>query len=260
MKKTYNFQKIVLGRKPVAEILHKNPAAIETVFFAREDGGLTALLDLCAHAGVRYRLVPKAELQRIHAGTHQGVLARLRPAPAMDLTDLAGTLAEAPFPIILALDQVQDPGNVGTLARSLYALGGAGILLPQDRSAFLGGYAAKAAAGALHALPVCTAVNLSRALERLADQEITVYGTAHDDTALNLWDVQFHFPAVLVLGNEDKGLRPGVRKRCATLVRIPMLREFDSLNVAQAGAIVLGEMLRQYLSGCTGENLKIPRG
>ena len=148
----------------------------------------------------------------------------------------------APLPLLLALDQVQDPGNVGTLCRTLYALGGAGLLLPRHNSAYLGPAARRAAAGALEHLPVAQVTNLAHALDSAEEAGLTIYGAggAPGHNSLDAFADGMRLPAVLVLGNEDKGLRPGVAKRCAHMLRIPLARPFDSLNVAQAGAVLLG--------------------
>ncbi len=251
-EKSWNSERIVPGRKSVAELLHKTPEHVDTVFVAREDGGLGEILARCRELGVRYRLVPRAELARLTPAAHQGVVARLRLVQATPLSELLRVLPTAPLPLLLALDHIHDPGNAGTLARTLYALGGAGLIVPKDRSAYLGGYAAKAAAGALTQLPVHVAVNLGRVLDQLTAEGLTLYGAAAHQDAAPLWQTAFCFPCVLLLGNEERGLRSTIERRCHHLVRIPMARGFDSLNVAQAGAIILGEMARQVLSGCTG--------
>ena len=204
------------GMKPVLELLRTDPQRIDLVFCKK---GLRTrdaqdVQQLCRQSGVRFSLVDQAALDRLCREAaqqngndaaplnHQGVVARLTATDFRDLADVLQAAAEAPLPLVVALDQVQDPGNVGTLCRTLYALGGAGVILPRHNSAYLGPAAHRAAADAFeHAMQL---------------------------------------PAVLVLGNEDKGLRPGVAKRCGRMLRIPLARKFDSLNVAQAGAILLG--------------------
>ena len=143
-------------------------------------------------------------------------------------------------PLVVALDQVQDPGNVGTLCRTLYALGGAGVILPRHNSAYLGPAAHRAAAGALERLPVARVTNLAHALDEAEEAGFSIYGAGCGPDAADAFEHAMQLPAVLVLGNEDKGLRPGVAKRCGRMLRIPLARKFDSLNVAQAGAILLG--------------------
>lgn len=233
------------GRKPVSELLTSNPQGIDTVFL-EDIPGLGDIVAACRAHGVRFRKLPRKEIDRIFPGNHQGVVARLRSRQMLDIETLITRTASAPFPLILALDQVQDPGNVGTLARTLYALGGAGILFPQDRTAFLGTGASKAAAGALDHLGLCQVVNLARALDTCAQAGLAIYGTGMGEECTALFAAVLRSPAVLVLGNEDKGMRPNVAKRCETVLTIPMQRGLDSINVAQAGAMIVTEMLRQW--------------
>jgi len=233
------------GRKPVLELILSRPEGVDTIFLAEDAPGLGDITRACREQGVRFRKVRKAELDRMFAGNHQGVVARLRSRGMVELDQLIASVADSPFPLILALDQVQDPGNVGTLARTLLALGGAGLLFPKDRTAFIGPAAAKAAAGALDRLPLCQVVNLARALDTCADAGLAIYGSGAGPDSRNLFESRLLFPAVLVLGNEDKGMRPNVGKRCAEILSIPMRGGFDSLNVAQAGAMIMTEMLRQ---------------
>lgn len=159
---------------------------------------------------------------------HQGVAARLAVTGFCGLENLLASVADAPLPLILALDQVQDPGNLGTLCRTLYALGGAGLLLPLHNSAYLGPAAPPAAAGALEHLPVARVTNLAHALDAAEEAGLTIYGTGGADgpRSVNAFTSSLLLPAVLVLGNEDKGLRPGVAKRCSRFLRVPLARPF----------------------------------
>ncbi len=240
----YN-QHLTPGRKPALELLTNNPTGIDTVFLAEDMHGLGDITSACKDRGVRFRKVKRAELDRMFHGNHQGVVTRLRERTLIDLDQLIHQAHQAPFPLILALDQVQDPGNAGTLARTLYSFGGAGLLFPRERTAFMGPAAAKAAAGTLDRLPLCQVVNLARALDHCVDAGMTVYGSGVGPESQTLFSAPISFPAVLVLGNEEKGVRHGVRKRCDHILTIPMRGGFDSLNVAQAGAIIMGEMLRR---------------
>lgn len=233
------------GRKPVAELLLSRPDNIDTVFLAEDMPGLGDILGKCREAGVRFRKTKRSELDRMCPGNHQGVVARLRGRQVVELEQLITAVHQCPFPLIVALDHVQDPGNVGTLARTLLALGGAGLLFPRDRTAFLGPAAAKAAAGALDRLALCQVVNLARALDSCYDAGLTIYGSGAAPESRSLFQTKLIFPAVLILGNEDKGMRPNVGKRCGEILSIPMRGGFDSLNVAQAGAMIMTEMLRQ---------------
>ena len=237
------------GVRPVIELLLQHPEKIDTVFLrkGRKNKDTDRVIDLCRKDGVRFSLVNDAFLDRLWRGRHQGIIARLFETGFMNLTDLFAAALNEPLPLILALDQVQDPGNAGSLARTLYALGGAGILVPRHNGVYLGAAAAKVSAGALGRLAVSKVANLARALEAALDAGFTVYGADAAKAGIDdngpAPESAFSFiprlPAVLVMGNEEGGLRPVIRKRCSKLLAVPFAREFDSLNVAQAGAIII---------------------
>ena len=246
---------VLPGLKPVLELLAADPGRIETLFVRKglRSAESARLLDLCRQASVRFCLVDDAALDRLCAagrknaprGQHQGVVARLAGVGLTEYEDMLASVTDAPLPLLLALDQVQDPGNVGTLSRTLYALGGAGLVLPRHNSAYLGAAARRSAAGALERLPVASVTNLAQALDLAEEAGLTIVGAAMGHGSQDAFTMDLPLPAVLVLGNEDKGLRPGVAKRCAHLVHIPFRRNFDSLNVAQAGAILTALWARQ---------------
>lgn len=238
------------GIKPVLELLQSEPGRVDTLFLKKglHTRETSLMLDICREASLRFSLVEAQVLDHMCPAQHQGVIARLTETSRVSLSEILSATLTAPLPLLLALDQVQDPGNVGTLARTLYALGGAGLLLPKHNSAFLGGAARRSAAGALDRLPVAEVTNLGHALDEAEETGLTIVGTGvgPSGNTLDAFADTLPLPAVLVLGNEDKGLRPGVIKRCAHMLHIPMQRNFDSLNVAQAGAVVLGQFARQH--------------
>ena len=175
-----------------------------------------------------YLLSPAVFASVCDAKPPQGIAAALRPSPR-----------PAAGPRLIALDQVQDPGNVGTLARTLYAMGGAGLVLPKHNSAFLGPGARRSAAGALERLPVAQVVNLARAVDDASEQGFFTFAARKTEQSMDPIRQSLPLPALLVLGSEEKGIRPNVARRCAGTLGIPFLREFDSLNVAQAGAVLI---------------------
>lgn len=241
---------ILPGIKPVLELLQSTPGRIDQVY-CRKGGRSAELLeiqDLCRKNHIHYTLVEQPALDRLcrtdgqkGATRHQGVVARLSSITTVGLDELLASAKNAPLQLIVALDQVKDPGNVGTLARTMYALGSAGLLIPEHNSAFLGPAALRSSAGALNNLPVSRATNLARALDEAEEAGFTIYGTGPgpDGSSINPYKEGLQLPAVLVLGTEEKGLRPGVAKRCSQWLNIPFRRSFDSLNVAQAGGILL---------------------
>ena len=241
---THQENALVIGRKPVRDLLQSAPEQVERVLLQDRGGPeLGRIMELCRNNKIRFSKVPKSDLDTLFDGNHQGVIARSFRQGFKSLDEVLQETLASPLPLILALDQLQDPGNVGTLARTLYAVGGSGLILPKNRSAALGEAASKASAGALSKCAVAQVTNLSRALESCRDAGFLIYGASLDPEAENLFSMDLHTPAVLVLGNEDKGIRPGVLKRCHKKIFIPMERGFDSMNVAQAGAMILGQFL-----------------
>lgn len=231
---------LVAGRHPVAEMLAAHPERVESVLVQKglRDAATSAILDACRTGGVRFRLAAREELDRLWKGAHQGVVAQVVPLEFKTLDDLLDGLLGAPLPLLVALDQVQDPRNVGALARTLLAFGAAGLILPKHNSSRLGAGAWKASAGALARLPVARVTNLAQSLDRLENEGLPIYCAATGPGARNLYEERLHLPAVLVLGNEEKGVRQGVTKRCGVKLQIPMPGGFDSLNVGQAGAVI----------------------
>ncbi len=234
------------GLKPVRELLASAPGRVDSVLL-RKGGGhaLEELAELCRAAKVRFQYVDDAQLGRAAGrAQHQGVVARLSSALRLEYSDLLIAAFDAPLPLLVALDQVQDPGNVGALARTLHALGAAGLVLPRHNSAFLGPGAMRASAGALALLPVAEVTNLGRAVQEAAAGGLHTYAAVADGE--NALHAPLQLPALLVLGNEDKGIRPGVAQVCQSRLTIPFARDFDSLNVAQAGGILTSCFARQH--------------
>jgi 23S rRNA (guanosine2251-2'-O)-methyltransferase len=236
---------VLPGVKPVLELLEREPARVETLFLQKgmRSPESMRMLDLCRSSSVRFSLVDARTLHALCPCRHQGVVARLFSRNCAEFGDLLAGVRDAHLPVILALDQVQDAGNLGTLARTLHALGGAGLLVPRHNSAYAGPGAMRASAGALQNLPLCRVPNLGRALAAAAEAGIAIYGADAGHGSLDAWSVKLLMPALLVLGNENKGLRPSVARQCDALIHIPMRHGFNSLNVAQAGAMLLARFL-----------------
>lgn len=234
----------ISGVRGVVELLEKSPEMVEHVYIRkdRHHPSLSYILELCRRLGVRFTLMERSGIDRLQPGNNQGVFARLGAVPWVALETLLDIAAHSPLPLILALDQLQDPGNVGTLARTLYALGGAGIIMPKHNSAYLGPDAMRASAGALPLLTISRVTNLGHSLQTSSQAGFNVYAAESDSKGgTDIFTIPLKLPAVLVLGNEEKGVRPGVLKYADQLLHIPLRRDFDSLNVAQAGAILMAQ-------------------
>lgn len=234
-------ENLVAGRKIVLEFLQHQPAQVDCVFLLNEkvNPDVQRVVDGCRKENIRFSFVPKTQLDKLYAGLHHGCVARLFEPGFWEQDSLYEMAATAHFPLILALDQVQDAGNVGALARTLFGLGGGGLLVPKHNTAYLGPGAVRASAGALYRLPIARVTNLSRSLGLAAESGYTTYGSTLDPSSADVFSITPRFPAILVVGNEEKGVRPGVSEHCAQAVHIPLAGKIDSLNVAQAGAIIL---------------------
>ncbi len=251
MEKMQNQEaELVAGRKPVRECLEQAPARVDALWIQQglRAKDLSQIMDIAKKAGLRYQLAPQQQMDKIFAGRHQGVIARIFGPGFAEAPELFSGAHEARFPVLLALDQVQDPGNVGTLARTLLGVGGAGILLPKHNAAGLGPGAVRAAAGALWKLPIAKVTNLGRTLEEAREAGMHIYGAATGEDSVPYQNFVPRYPAVLVLGGEESGLRHGVRKRCDACLEIPLSGSMESLNVAQAGAMIMGLWLARHLS------------
>jgi 23S rRNA (guanosine2251-2'-O)-methyltransferase len=259
---------ILAGRHPVLEALRSRTRPIEEVLVEMEARERHAdILALARQGGVRLGRVPRAALTALAGSSHhQGVVARVAPRDYADLVDLLTVPATRGEPaLFLALDQVQDPGNVGNLFRTAEALGVHGALVLRHQAAGLTPHVVRAAAGALEYLPVARVGNLVQALDRLKQEGCWIVGAvAEGGDAPGLapqapWTADLRGPVVLVLGSEGRGLRPLVARTCDVWVRIPLTGQVGSLNVAAAGAALLYEVRRQRAAGLPARPGVVPR-
>lgn len=244
---------ILVGRHPVLEALRSRARPIEEVLVeaeARDRHG--DILALARQGGVRFSRVPRMALTSLAgSGHHQGVVARVAPREYAELEDLLRVPGARGEPaLFVALDQVQDPGNVGNLLRTAEALGVHGVLVPRHQAAGLTPHVVRAASGALEYLAMARVGNLVQGLERLKQAGCWVVGAvAEGAEARAPWATDLRVPVALVLGSEGRGLRPLVARTCDVLVRIPLAGRVGSLNVAAAGAALLYEVRRQRALG-----------
>jgi 23S rRNA (guanosine2251-2'-O)-methyltransferase len=237
----------VWGRNPVLALLRSGSRrADEVAVLAGAHGPLSEVVALARRAGVKVSYRTRDQLTAIAGtGDHQGVVARVAAAEYADLEDLLAVPArrrEVPF--FLALDQVQDPRNLGALLRTADAFGVHGVVVPKHHAVGLTEAAARTAMGALEYVAVARATNLVSALEKIKESGIWVYGSAAEG-GLPPWQVDLKGPVCLVLGSEGEGLRPLVARACDVMVSVPMRGGVGSLNVAAAGAALCYEVARQ---------------
>lgn len=246
---------LIHGWHAVAAALQYEPEQVRGLWVERQrrDGRMQALLDQASRQGVAVHTTDRAELDRLTSGArHQGVAARLALRQrTLGEADLPALLAAAEGPLLLlALDGIQDPHNLGACLRSAAAAGVHAVIAPTDRSVGLNATVRKVACGGAEIVPVVTVTNLARALRALQEQGVWVVGAA-GEAADNLYDVDFTPPTAIVLGGEEKGLRRLTREVCDRLARIPMAEGgVESLNVSVAAGVFLFEARRQR--GVTG--------
>jgi 23S rRNA (guanosine2251-2'-O)-methyltransferase len=237
----------VLGRNPVLECLRAGvPATALYVALGTEaDERLTESVTRAADLGIAILEVPRIDLDRMTGNhIHQGIALQVPPYNYAHPDDLLAATTNSPPALLVALDNISDPRNLGAIVRSVAAFGGHGVLIPQRRSASVTAVAWRTSAGAAARIPVARATNLTRALKNWADAGVRAIGLdANGDTVLD--DLDGTDPMVVVVGSEGKGLSRLVRQNCDEVVSIPMAGHTESLNASVAAGVVLAEIARQ---------------
>lgn len=241
---------VIYGINTVTEALKARARGFEWVGVAKErkDIRLQRIIDDCRKAGIPVRVLSRMELDKMSvAGAHQGVVAVTTAKQYTDLDDLVAA-RRGEHSLIVVLDGIEDPHNLGAILRTADAAGADGVVIPERRSAAVTGTVAKVSAGASEHLPVAKVTNISRAIEDLKAKDMWVVGL--DERGKQTYDaVDYKMHCAVVLGAEGKGLHDLVRKHCDFLVSIPMLGQVPSLNVSVAAGVVLYEVVRQRRQG-----------
>ncbi|MBN2232214.1 MAG: 23S rRNA (guanosine(2251)-2'-O)-methyltransferase RlmB [Deltaproteobacteria bacterium] len=245
---------IVSGVNAVAELLQAGGRSVAVLYVQESPSArIGPLVVRAEHLRVPVKIVPHAALSRLAAtDRHQGVAARVMPVAFEPLEKiltpvpvvLSSGFNVAGPPLLLAVDEVTDPRNLGALLRCAAAAGVSGVLLPERRTVGITPVVTRTAAGGIEYLRFCRVKNLVRALEGCRERGFWTAGTVAEG-GTPLYDVDLDLPLVVVMGSEDRGIRPLVRKNCDLLLTIPFQRPLESLNVAAAAAVVLFEIRRQ---------------
>ena len=232
---------VLSGIHPVTEALRAGQP-VERILVAKGAGGpkVQLIIDLAKQANVPVRYEPREALDRASkAASHQGVVAFTSGQRYAQFAELPATAQ-----LLVLLDGIEDPHNLGAIIRSAHAAGADAILLPDRRAAPVTEVAAKAAAGALAHMPIVRIGNVAQTLEKLKKEGYWIYGLTEHGTE-QYDQVQFHLPTVLVVGGEGAGLHELVARNCDLLVKIPMYGKIGSLNVSVATGIALFEWRRR---------------
>lgn len=237
---------VIYGLNSVAEALKARGRAFEWVGVAKErhDLRLQRVIEECRKISIPVRFLPRVELDRMAGtGAHQGVVAVTSAKQYADLDDVIAS-KRGEYSLIVVLDGVEDPHNLGAILRTADAVGANGVVIPERRASGITGTVAKSSAGASEHLPVAKVTNISRTLEELKSKNIWTVGL--DERGGQAYDtVDYKMDCAVVLGAEGKGLHDLVKRKCDFLVSIPMLGKVPSLNVSVAAGVVLYEIARQ---------------
>ena len=236
----------IYGINAVSEALQARGRAFEWVGMAKErhDLRLQRLIEDCRRLAVPVRFLQRTELDRMAGNAaHQGVVAVTSAKQYSDLDDVLGA-KRGQHSLVVVLDGVEDPHNLGAILRTADAAGADGIVIPERRAASVTGTVTKASAGASEHLPIAKVTNIARTVEELKERNIWTVGL--DERGSQTYDaLDYNMDCALVLGAEGKGLHDLVKRKCDFLVSIPMLGKVSSLNVSVAAAVVLYEIVRQ---------------
>lgn len=235
---------IVAGRNAVTELL-KSGREIEYVMIAKGAGGsLRPIVAQCRQRGIVVKEMPKAKLDmKLQGLNHQGVAAIAACAEYAELDDIIKNAQNVQNPIIVVLDEVEDPHNLGAVIRTAEAAGVCGIIIPKRRSAGLNSTVAKVAAGAVEYVPVARVSNISAAIDTLKAAGFWIYGADMDGQ--NLYDTDISGKTALVIGSEGHGISRIVREKCDFIVSIPMFGQINSLNASVAAGVIIYETVRK---------------
>lgn len=238
---------VLYGLHPVEEALRARSGLLDYILIARErrDARLERLLQQCRDRGVRVVLEARPQLSRMaKTDMHQGVVAIVRERPVLALEDLLQSKMSGGHRLLVALDGIEDPHNLGALLRSCDGAGADGVILTERRSAPISAVVAKSSAGAVEHVRIARVVNLVRSLEQAKEDGFWIVGL-DERGEQDYTEFDWRTDCVLVLGREGAGMHELAKRTCDHLLRIPMAGSVASLNVSVAGAVVLFEAVRQ---------------
>ncbi len=249
-------QEIIYGRNTVYETLQAGRRRCEKVLIAggTHEGGATGrILAAAKERSIPVQRVARQQLDQLGAVNHQGVAAQVSPYPYVGMGDVLSLGQQrGEQPLLLLLDCLQDPQNLGTLLRTAEAVAVHGVILPRRRTVQVTPAVSNASAGAVEHLLIVQVTNLVRAMADLKQEGIWVVGLEQDPRARDYRQVDLNMPLALVVGSEGSGLRRLVRERCDLLIQLPMGGSINSLNASVAGSIALYQAWQQRLNHDSG--------
>ncbi|WP_019276776.1 23S rRNA (guanosine(2251)-2'-O)-methyltransferase RlmB [Vibrio coralliilyticus] len=240
----------IYGIHAVKAVLVKEPERFVEAFVlkGRQDDRLMPILNELQMCGVSIQQMARKTLDdKARGANHQGIMAKVKPAKQLNENDLDDILAQHSAPLLLVLDGVTDPHNLGACLRNADAAGVAAVIVPKDKSANITATVSKVACGAAETVPLVRVTNLARTMRALQEQGIWFVGTAGEATH-DIYQAKLTGPLAIVMGAEGDGMRRLTRETCDDLIKIPMAGSVSSLNVSVASGVCLFEAVRQRLA------------
>lgn len=240
----------VWGVNPVLELLKRKPEKVEEIYIDRKhlSGKVYQILERARKHNIPVKISSRENFSPPKIPPHvktQGVVAYLREFPYASLEDIEERYIKAgEKPLIVMLDEIEDPQNVGAILRVSDAVGAHGVIIPKHRSCEITGTVIKVSAGSAFNIPIVKVTNLKEAILYFRKREVWIVGLTHR-AEKTIYELPGDLPLLLIAGNEERGIRPTIVERCDFLAKIPMRGLVESLNVAQAVGIALYEIIRQ---------------
>lgn len=240
---------LIIGRNAVSEIL-KGDGTIEALYVSNNklEGSIKAIIGMAKEKRILIKEVDRRKLDSMCGGeVHQGVIAKVTPfkySEVSDILNLAKEKNEDPF--IIILDEIEDPHNLGSIARTAELFGAHGIIIPKRRSVSVNSTVYKSSVGAIEHMKIAKVININNTIDELKKNGIWVYGTDIRAEEYS-YEVDFAGPCAIIIGNEGKGMSKLTIQKCDKLIKIPMVGKINSLNASVAGGIIMYEILKGRL-------------
>ena len=242
-------KEIVYGKNPVEGLLETNPKRVNKIYIAKNikyDPKIKNIISLARQNRIAINDVPKDKLDKLADGVHQGIAASVAPIKYTEFEDLLKKLKGRNDALVLILDKVEDPHNLGAIIRTAAAAGADGIIIPKRRSCQITSTVEKSSAGTVEKIPIVQEINLSAVIETLKENNFWVYG-AEASAKDYYFNQKYDSNSAIILGGEDQGISSLVKKNCDMLVKIPVAENINSLNVSNAASILVYEIVRQRI-------------
>lgn len=242
-------KEIVYGKNPVEGLIETNPKRINKIYLAKGvkfDPKIKNILSLARQNRINVLDIPREKLDKLADGVHQGIAASVSPVEYTELEDLLPKIKYKKDAVLIILDKVEDPHNLGAIIRTAAAANADGVIIPKRRSSQITSTVEKSSAGTVEKIPVVQVNNLNATIETLKENNFWVIG-AEADAESFYFNQKYDMNCAIVMGGENQGISPLVKKNCDILVKIPIAENVNSLNVSNAASILIYEIVRQRI-------------